>query len=64
MPTWAGRSKIQANKAEAVKLATDMRAVEAVLKMFDRGWRLRHNTANFAVPGWNQPARTQLSLLT
>ena len=29
--------KIQANKAEAAKLATDMRAVEAVLKMFDPG---------------------------
>ena len=64
MPTWAVRSKIQANKAEAAKLATDMRAVEPVLKMFDRGWRLRHHTANFAVPGWNQPGRTQLSFLT
>ena len=33
--------RIQANKAEGVRLATDMRHVEAVLKMFDPAFNVR-----------------------
>src|SRR5712671_3142837 len=43
--------RIQANKAEAAKLATDMRAVEAVLKMFDPDYNVRAISARRRVTG-------------